>query len=160
MPLVQLADALLTDLAPRNPHERVRRAVAVARATTGEERRALLAELAADPVTAGAYGPLVVHRDEFVARYLRGSTLQWVLVPDPVTVASKDLPAVGEAIAHLRNAGIPGPDGAWFPVVRTELDDLAERLRTTRVVSRSGLLLPVLLVLVIAGYVLLLIARL
>src|SRR6266508_2141841 len=45
MPLVQLADALLTDLAPRNPHERVRRAVAVARATTGEERRALLAEL-------------------------------------------------------------------------------------------------------------------
>src|SRR6266542_3030277 len=117
-------------------------------------------QLAADPVTAGAYGPLVVHRDEFVARYLRGSTLQWVLVPDPVTVASKDLPAVGEAIAHLRNAGIPGPDGAWFPVVRTELDDLAERLRTTRVVSRSGLLLPVLLVLVIAGYVLLLIARL
>src|SRR6266542_2337700 len=44
MPLVQLADALLTDLAPRNPHERVRRAVAVARATTGEEGRALLRE--------------------------------------------------------------------------------------------------------------------
>jgi hypothetical protein len=117
-------------------------------------------QLAADPVTAGGYGPLVVHRDEFVARYLSGSTLQWVLVPDPVTIASTDPLAVGEAIQHLRDAGIPGPDQAWFPIVRTELDQLAARLRTTRVVSRSGLLLPVLLVLVIAGYVLFLIARL
>ena len=115
-------------------------------------------QLAADPVATGAYGPLVVHRDEFVARYLSISTLQWILAPD-----LSDPGAVGpvaDTVRALRSDGIPGPDGAWFPVIRTELDLLASRMDTTRVVARSGLLLPVLLVLAIAGFVLFLIARL
>jgi hypothetical protein len=39
------ADALLSDLARRNPHERVRRAIDVARGLSGPERRALLTDL-------------------------------------------------------------------------------------------------------------------
>ncbi|HET6212765.1 MAG TPA: FtsX-like permease family protein, partial [Micromonosporaceae bacterium] len=117
-------------------------------------------QLAADPVNNGGYGPLVVDREEFRARYAALSTLEWVVAPTPAALTSADLPAVAGALDELRYAGLPGPDKAWFPSLRTGLDDLAGRLTTTRLVSRSGLLLPALLIIVIAGYALFLVARL
>ena len=117
-------------------------------------------QLAADPVTAGGYGPMVVDRDEFMDRYLGLSTLEWVAAPAPSAVVTADLGAVAQAVDDLRRTGIPGPDNSWYPAIQTRLDELAGRLATARIVNRSGLILPALLVLVIAAYSLFLVARL
>ncbi len=117
-------------------------------------------QLAADPVIQGGYGPMVVHHDEFIARYLGLSTLEWVAAPTATDITHADLLAVADAVSTLRSRGIPGPDNSWYPAIQTKLDDLTQRLSTARLVTRSGLLLPALLVLVIGAYSLFLVARL
>lgn len=117
-------------------------------------------ELAAAPVRAGGYGPMVVDRDEFLARYVGQSTLDWVVVPRLADLSLRELTAVHLQAGYLatERAEALGVDPTVR--IRTGLVELGPELGTAALVTRSGLLLPVLLFAVIAGYALLLIARL
>ena len=117
-------------------------------------------ELAAAPVRGGGIGPLVVHRDEFLARYLTLSTLDWVVVPALVDATGAELSRLAAAAGTLRGQA-PEDLGLDRSIrFRTGLPELAAALATANTVTRSGLLLPALLFAVIAGFGLLLIARL
>ena len=111
------------------------------------------------------WGPLVVHPDEFDARYRRLATLEWLAVPDPAALANAGLTRAASEVETLRaelgrrrDAGTDQFSGTGR--IRTDLDDLADRLETATVVNRSGLVFPAALLAVIAGYTLVLLARL
>lgn len=116
--------------------------------------------LASAPVEAGGYGPVVVDRDEFLARYQALSTLNWVAAPSAAELVGARLTAVADDATYVRTARSQslGLDGGAR--VFTNLDELASRMATAELVTRSGLLLPALLLVLIAGYALWLVARL
>jgi hypothetical protein len=115
--------------------------------------------------TGQVWGPFVVHPDEYLARYRRLGTLEWLAVADPGDLARAGMPAVAAAVADLRGRLQDVRDRSDSPLdetarLRTGLDGLAERLTVATVVNRSGLVLPAALLGVIAAYGLVLVARL
>src|SRR5262245_14819271 len=54
-------------------------------------------QLGAAPLTAGAYGPVVVHQDVFLDRYSQLATVDWVATPDPEALVGGSLTRVGSA---------------------------------------------------------------
>lgn len=104
------------------------------------------------------YGPIVVPREDFLARFAASASAAWLVEPHPaglrpgrtdprqVTQAADGLPA---AVGFDTSA-----------VATTGLDRLTDRLRRADLVGRSALLTPMLLMLVLGGYALLLIALL
>ncbi|HLV59761.1 MAG TPA: FtsX-like permease family protein, partial [Natronosporangium sp.] len=115
--------------------------------------------------TGQVWGPFVVHPDEYLARYQRLGTLEWVAVADPADLARAGMPQVAAAVADLQDRLQRQRDQPDSPLddatrVRTGLDGLAERLTVATVVNRSGLVLPAALLGVIAAYGLVLVARL
>jgi FtsX-like permease family protein len=120
--------------------------------------------LFATPVEGGGRGPFLVHRDDFLGRYRLASIMEWLAVPDPVRLAEDDLRAVAadtDALAErlTEQAEVdPAMDSSLR--ISTGLDDLARRLDVATVVNRSGMVLPAALLVVIAGYGLVLVARL
>jgi predicted lysophospholipase L1 biosynthesis ABC-type transport system permease subunit len=121
--------------------------------------------LAAGPISQGGWGPFVVHRDEFTTRYQRLATLEWVAVADPAALARAGMPEVAAGTRALHGELERRRDDDRVALdatsrIRTALDQLSDRLVTATVVNRSGLVLPAALLAVIAGYGLLLLARL
>src|SRR5690606_19456078 len=115
--------------------------------------------------TGQVWGPFVVHPDEYLARYQRLGTLEWIAVADPGDLARAGMPEGAAAVGDLRDLLRRLRDQPDSPLdeaarLRTGLDDLAERLTVATVVNRSGLVLPAALLGVIAAYGLVLVARL
>src|SRR5690606_11946212 len=53
--------------------------------------------------TGQVWGPFVVHPDEYLARYQRLGTLEWIAVAEPGDLARAGMPEVAAAVADLRN---------------------------------------------------------
>jgi hypothetical protein len=120
-------------------------------------------QLAAGPLERGGLGPFVVSADEFTARYQRVAIVEWVGEPDPARLAEASVSGIGEHVEALERALVERreSDPAMGSVrMRTGLAELAERLDVAMVVNRSGMVLPAGLLVVIAGYGLVLVARL
>jgi hypothetical protein len=111
------------------------------------------------PQTA-TYGPLVVDRSVFDARFATAASAGWLVEPrmDAPTVAQVTaLAAAADRIA----AGLPERTGLGpSAIVTTGLGELRDRLRRAELVGRSALATPVLLIVVLTGTTLLLVALL
>ncbi len=109
-------------------------------------------------------GPFVVHRDEFGERYPLLASQLWLAHPDPGELAAAGMSEVvaglGALEAELLHRRATDAALAENARMRTGMDELAERLQLATVVNRSGLVLPAALLAVIAGYGLVLVARL
>ncbi|WP_326554527.1 ABC transporter permease [Micromonospora sp. NBC_01813] len=109
---------------------------------------------------AATYGPLVVRRADFDARFLANASAAWLIDPDlsgltragfdPLRAATTELPQTLPQVTGLGSAAL----------VDTELPRLVDRLQRAQLVGSSALVTPVLLVLILAGYTLLLVALL
>jgi hypothetical protein len=118
-------------------------------------------QLTAD-INARGIGPFVVHPEEFAARYQILGTLEWLAAPDPDGLAAAGMAEVAAAVDALQ-ADLAARRGAELDdsaLLQTALGELAARLEVAGVVQRSGLVLPAVLLAVIAGYCLVLVARL
>ncbi|AGZ45145.1 FtsX-like permease family protein [Actinoplanes friuliensis] len=122
-------------------------------------------QLAPD-VTTGAspqsatYGPIVVTREDFDARFLRNASAGWLAVPDLTGAAPADVTGVAEAV-RTTAAGLPAAAGlGTSALVTTRIDGLGQRLARGDLVGRSALVTPMLLVIVLSGLALVLVAGL
>jgi hypothetical protein len=105
------------------------------------------------------YGPLTVHRDDFIAHFLTNASAGWLIEPDMSGVTR--MPALDrlatsarEVTGTVRKAVGIGESG----LASTRIDQLVERLQRANLVGRSALVTPMLLVVVLGGYALLLVA--
>lgn len=106
------------------------------------------------------YGPIVLHRQDFTARFTANASAAWLVEPELTGVTQADLVRAGQAATALTGT-VPGAVGLDSSgLVRTRLDELAARLARADLVGRSALVTPLLLVLVLGGYALLLVATL
>lgn len=107
-----------------------------------------------------AYGPLVVHRDDFAAHFAASASVAWLVEPELGGADRAELARAGAAAEALAGT-LPETTGLGSGgLVRTDLDDFATRLARADLVGRSALVTPLLLVLVLGGYTLLLVAML
>ncbi|SCL24754.1 FtsX-like permease family protein [Micromonospora pallida] len=105
------------------------------------------------------YGPLTVHRDDFLRHFLANASAGWLITPDvdaATGTADLDRLAATAATARLPAAAGLGDSGT----ATTGLDDLVERIQRAALVGRSALVTPMLLLAVLGGYTLLLVAAL
>jgi hypothetical protein len=120
--------------------------------------------LLSGPLSRGGWGPFLVHPDEFAARYRLLAGLEWLAVPDPAALAEADLRTVVADVEDLSDQLIQQreTDPALDSSARltTGMGELADRLAVAAVVHRSGMVLPAALLVVIAGFGLVLLARL
>jgi hypothetical protein len=120
--------------------------------------------LFSEPFALGWQGPFVVHPDEFTARYLRLARLEWLAAPDPAALVDAPLSAAAAGLdgisRRLTDPEARDPALSGTVQFRTGLRGLAEQLETATVVNRSGIVLPAALLAVVAGYGLVLLARL
>lgn len=103
------------------------------------------------------YGPLVVAEATFAGRFAAGVSATWWAVPD-----LSDLPADRLRSVAAAAAGLAAQVRADCPACTafTRLPDLLARLDRAALVARSTMLVPVLQLVLLAGYALLLTARL
>ena len=119
----------------------------------------LVPELATGYVSGTAtYGPLVVDRADFAAHFGELASVNWLITPDLSRVTAPQLTQVQIAASALPDALADASDGRLE--ASTRLNELTDRLARSAVVARSALLIPALLLVVIAGYALLLVAGL
>jgi hypothetical protein len=105
-----------------------------------------------------AYGPMVIHRDDFAARYAAIASAGWLVAPDLADADLTSLRGISRATAAAVG-DLPGVIGLGDSgQASTRIDRLADRLQRGDLVGRSALFTPVLLVVVLGGYALLLIA--
>jgi FtsX-like permease family len=105
------------------------------------------------------FGPLVVTRQAFLDSLHDDATALWLADPDLTESNNIDLAALGSRIEELPTAlGADDPQNAISVSVR--LADTLATLQRARLVARSTMLIPVLELVVLAGYALLLTARL
>ncbi|MFI7613990.1 FtsX-like permease family protein [Nonomuraea terrae] len=104
------------------------------------------------------YGPLMVARETFVARFATSVNATWTVEPDLREVTPEQLRPIADGIAgigeRLKAAGC-GPC-----VAAGDLPRMLAQLDTASLVARSTMLIPVLQLLLLAGYALMLTARL
>ncbi len=103
------------------------------------------------------YGPVVVDRADFAARFAT-SAAAWLVAPrlEATTLAEVNRVAAAAAAA---GTGLPAPRGLdQSASAETGLPGLAARLTRADLVGRSTLVTPALLIIVLAGYALLLMA--
>ncbi|MEV6494096.1 FtsX-like permease family protein, partial [Actinoplanes sp. NPDC051633] len=113
----------------------------------------------APDATGGApYGPLVVDRSDFAARFAVSASVAWQITPRLDDVGLAQLGRVA-ADAAAAGTGLPPPrDLTQSATAVTGLPELSARLNRADLVSRSALTTPMLLVGAMAGYCLLLVA--
>ncbi|HKA69376.1 MAG TPA: FtsX-like permease family protein [Actinomycetes bacterium] len=105
------------------------------------------------------FGPLVVTRQAFLDSLHDDATALWLADPDLTESNDIDLASLGSRIEELPTAlGADDPRNAISVSVR--LPDTLAALQRARLVARSTMLIPVLELVVLAGYALLLTARL
>ncbi|MFC7588648.1 FtsX-like permease family protein [Nonomuraea antimicrobica] len=104
------------------------------------------------------YGPLMVARETFVARFATSVNATWTAVPDLRTLTPERLRPLAGAIAQvgprLKEGGCPSC------VAASHLPEMLTQLDTASLVARSTMLIPVLQLLLLAAYALMLTARL
>jgi hypothetical protein len=115
--------------------------------------------LATDGVEKGdytTYGPLVVAPRTFGSRFApHGVLARWLVQPEAAKISSDDLTGLADRLKVL-TTDLTYHDST----VTTALPDLLGQLDTALLVTRSTMLVPVLQLIVLAGYALLLVARL
>ncbi|HEU4426141.1 MAG TPA: FtsX-like permease family protein, partial [Pilimelia sp.] len=121
-----------------------------------------LAPEAAEGVVPGTstYGPIVLHREDFLRGYASGASVGWVVEPDLVGAGLAELTPLRRELTGLVDA-LPqqvGLDDSGQ--VTTRLDNLVDRLGRADLVGRSALVTPMLLIAVTGGYALMLVALL
>lgn len=106
------------------------------------------------------YGPLVVDRADFTARFARNASAGWLVVPDltgagpaEVNRLAGSATALGTTLPQTVGLGSSG-------LVTTRAGTLSERLLRADLVGRSALVTPLLLVVVLSGLALVLVAAL
>jgi hypothetical protein len=122
----------------------------------------LLSPETPDGVAPGShtYGPIVLHRDDFLRGYAGGASLGWLVRPPLASADLAELTALGDDVER-QTATLPARTGLGSSAqVTTRLDQLIDRLLRADLVGRSALLTPMLLIAVIGGYALLLVAAL
>ncbi|NBE95916.1 ABC transporter permease [Nonomuraea sp. KC401] len=104
------------------------------------------------------YGPLMVAKETFVARFATGVRALWVAEPELGALTPERLRPLAEAVSRvgerLRAAGCANC------LTAADLPELLTQLATASLVARSTMLIPVLQLLLLAGYALMLTARL
>ncbi|AQZ65697.1 ABC transporter integral membrane protein [[Actinomadura] parvosata subsp. kistnae] len=104
------------------------------------------------------FGPLMVTRETFLARFATSVNATWTAVPDLRTLTPERLRplagAIGQVEERLKAAG------CGSCVAASRLPDLLTQLGTASLVARSTMLIPVLQLLLLAAYALMLTARL
>ncbi|BCJ50168.1 hypothetical protein Asp14428_16430 [Actinoplanes sp. NBRC 14428] len=104
------------------------------------------------------YGPLVVERADFTAHFAASRSAAWLVTPR-LEAATLDEVTGAAAAAAATGTGLPAPRGLdQSASAESGLSELAARLGRADVVGRSTLVTPALLIIVLAGYVLLLMA--
>lgn len=104
------------------------------------------------------YGPLVVDRADFEARFATSASAAWVVTPRLAATTLDEVTRVAAAAAAA-GTGLPAPRGLdQSASAETGLSELAARLPRADLVGRSTLVTPALLIIILAGYALLLMA--
>ncbi|MEV0203087.1 ABC transporter permease [Nonomuraea sp. NPDC050691] len=104
------------------------------------------------------YGPLMVPRETFLARFATNVNTTWTAVPDLRGITPDALRPFAARVAGLRQALQDGGCGSC--VAASRLPELLTQLGTAALVARSTMLIPVLQLLLLAAYALMLTARL
>ncbi|MEQ4724825.1 ABC transporter permease [Nonomuraea sp. B19D2] len=104
------------------------------------------------------YGPLMVPRQTFVARFATNVNATWTAVPDLRTLTPAQLRPLAGAIDQV-GARLKA-DGCGSCVAASRLPEMLTQLDTASLVARSTMLIPVLQLLLLAAYALMLTARL
>ncbi|MCG5440341.1 ABC transporter permease [Micromonospora foliorum] len=107
-----------------------------------------------------SYGPFTLDPADFAATFPGSVSASWLAQPDLGGVATADLPAVRkaltEAVSAVPEAAQLGSSGQTV----TKMPQLLDRIARADLVGRSSLATPLLLILVLAGYALVLVAAL
>ncbi|RAO36389.1 hypothetical protein PSN13_01990 [Micromonospora saelicesensis] len=107
-----------------------------------------------------SYGPFTLDPADFVATFPGSVSASWLAQPDLGAVDTADLPAVRkaltEAVSAVPEAAQLGSSGQTV----TKMPQLLDRIGRADLVGRSSLATPLLLILVLAGYALVLVAAL
>ncbi|UBU15704.1 ABC transporter permease [Nonomuraea gerenzanensis] len=104
------------------------------------------------------YGPLMVPRETFLARFATNVNATWTAVPDLRTLTPEQLRPLAGAIAQVEERLKAG--GCASCVATSHLPEMLTQLDTASLVARSTMLIPVLQLLLLAAYALMLTARL
>lgn len=106
------------------------------------------------------YGPVVVDRADFGARFARSASAAWLAEPDLAGAGLADVTRVAGAAAAT-GAGLAAATGLGTSgLVTTRLGQLSERIGRADLVGRSAIVTPVLLVVILSGLALMLVAAL
>ncbi|GAA1017061.1 hypothetical protein Aple_062500 [Acrocarpospora pleiomorpha] len=103
------------------------------------------------------YGPLVVPRETFVARFATNVTASWLAVPDLRDLPRDELRPFADHVAGLGDR-LKADCSAC--TASSRLPDMLAQLDQAALVARSTMLVPVLQLLLLAAYALMLTARL
>ncbi len=108
---------------------------------------------------AATYGPMTVHRDDFVTHFLANASAGWLVEPDLSGISTTSQLDRLAAVATRIITTTPTAAGLGDSAVATgDLTVLVPRLQQATLVGRSALVTPMLLVVVLGGYALLLVA--
>jgi ABC-type lipoprotein release transport system permease subunit len=118
-----------------------------------------LAESGVQRLAFTTYGPLIVPQQTFLSRFAADVITTWQVLPDLSGVSTsqvRELADAGNVLEERLQANQLGSRAS----VSTKLPELARQLDRAAVVARSTMLIPVLQLVVLAGYALFLTARL
>ncbi|MFB4276797.1 FtsX-like permease family protein [Nonomuraea sp. MTCD27] len=104
------------------------------------------------------YGPLMVAQETFVARFATSVRAVWAAEPDLGALTPERLRPLAEAAGRVGER--LSAAGCATCLTAGDLPELLTQLDTASLVARSTMLIPVLQLLVLAGYALMLTARL
>ncbi|HEX6471714.1 MAG TPA: FtsX-like permease family protein [Streptosporangiaceae bacterium] len=106
------------------------------------------------------FGPLVVAPETFVHRFAAtGVTVRWLVEPDVRAIAPHRFGDLADRASGL-NDRLRAADPGTEYIVATEFPQLLAQLASAALVSRSTMAIPIVQLLVLAGYALVLVARL
>ncbi|TMR18555.1 ABC transporter permease [Nonomuraea turkmeniaca] len=104
------------------------------------------------------YGPLMVARETFVARFATSVRTIWTAEPDLSALTPERLRPLADAVGQVGERLTAA--GCVSCVVTSRLPEVLTQLDTASLVARSTMLIPVLQLLLLAAYALMLTARL
>ncbi|RJL26483.1 FtsX-like permease family protein [Bailinhaonella thermotolerans] len=105
------------------------------------------------------FGPLMVPRETFQAQFAEKTPASWTITPDLSSIGLDRLRSLSDAASGLEGSIRRMPDCSSCGF-ESELPEMLAQLERATLVSRSTMLVPVLQLLLLAGYALLLTARL
>ncbi|TDD15331.1 ABC transporter permease [Nonomuraea diastatica] len=104
------------------------------------------------------YGPLMVARETFIARFASNVNATWTAVPDLSALTPEQLRPMAAALGQVGER--LKADGCERCTITGHLPEMLTQLDTASLVARSTMLIPVLQLLLLAAYALMLTARL